>query len=84
MQPGATGCGAHDSRKSSLQSNRPALAVGSGQGFGVEAVGDGEHLLHRLAVPVQFPCEQSVRRTEKVECFTEPWAGGGTARDFVF
>lgn len=67
--------------------------VGSRQGSGenaqadplvVEAVGDGEHFLHRPTETIQFPYAQSVRRPEMVECFNEPRADGGAAGDFVF
>lgn len=50
----------------------------------VEAVGDGEHFLHRPAETVQFPDAQGVRRTEMVERFNEPRACGDAAGDLVF
>lgn len=81
--------GHHDKEEFSLSGR----GVGSGQGSGenaqadslvVEAVGDGEHFLHRPTESVQFPYAQGVRWPEVVECFSESWAGGGAAGYFVF
>ena len=80
--------GHHDEEEFPL----PGRTVGSRQGSGenaqadspvVEAVGDGEHFLHRPAEAVQFPDAQGVRRPEMVECFNETRAGGGAAGDLV-
>jgi hypothetical protein len=84
---GALECGerGHYDKELILFSGR---TVGSGEKMQadsplVEAVGVAKHVLRRPAETVQFPHAQGVRRTEMIESFNEPRAGGGASGDLA-